>query len=201
MGDDSISITPEFSWIPVDGATAYRLQISRSPSFPPKYIVYDVDTITTTTHIPSPLEAGKSHYWRVYSLTDEYQGPKSEFRRFVTASVVSVSNDQDIPTSYALGQNYPNPFNPTTTIKYQIPTHSGQVVGSGFSLRNVTLKIYDILGNKIVSLVNQQQEPGYYEVHFDASDLTSGIYFYRLQIYPTGRGESFVQSRKMILLR
>ena len=174
-GADSVSITPEFSWIPVEGATAYRLQISRSPIFPAKYIVYDVDTITTTTHVSSSLEDGKSHYWRVYSLTDEYQGPKSEFRRFVTASVVSVSNDQDIPTTYALGQNYPNPFNPSTTIKYQIPTHSGQVVGSGFSLRNVTLKVYDILGHEVTTLVNKQQQLGNYEIHFDASGLTSGI--------------------------
>ncbi|MCK5457887.1 MAG: peptidylprolyl isomerase, partial [Melioribacteraceae bacterium] len=141
MGDDSVSITPEFSWMPVDGATGYRLQISRAPNFADRYIVYDVDTITTTTHVSSPLEDGKSHYWRVYSLTDEYQGPKSEFRRFVTASVVSVSNDQDIPTSYALGQNYPNPFNPSTTISFSIPNNS-----------KVNISIYNLRGQKIKDL-------------------------------------------------
>ena len=186
-GADSVSITPEFSWIPVDGATAYRLQISRSANF--QNIVYDVDTIITTTHISSPLEEGKGYYWRVYSLTNEYQGPKSEFRRFVTESLVSVSNDEDIPTSYALGQNYPNPFNPSTTIKYEIPDQ----------VRNdnvlVKLKIYDVLGREVATLVNKQQQAGSYEVQFDASSLTSGVYFYSLNV------SYFIATKKLVLLK
>ena len=113
---------------------------------------------------------------------------------YVPVGVKKATHD-NLPTEYSLSQNYPNPFNPSTTIKYQIPTHSGQVVGSGFSLRNVTLKVYDILGREVTTLVNQQQKPGSYEVLFNASNLTSGVYFYRLQ------SGSFNESRKMILLR
>ncbi len=92
--------------------------------------------------------------------------------------------------SFDLLQNYPNPFNPTTTIKYSIPS----VISSG--ARNlVTLKVYDVLGNEIATLVNEEKPAGEYEVNFDASKLASGIYFYQL------RTSSFVQTKKMILLK
>jgi Secretion system C-terminal sorting domain/Beta-propeller repeat len=85
---------------------------------------------------------------------------------------------------FALEQNYPNPFNPTTKIKYSIPI-------SEF----VTLKIYDVLGNEVETLVNEEKPSGSYEVEFVADGLTSGIYFYKLQ---TG---SFVETKKMIILK
>jgi len=88
------------------------------------------------------------------------------------------------PNSYNLAQNYPNPFNPTTTIQYSIPQHS-----------NVTLKVYDILGNEVATLVNEEKGRGVYSVSFDASQLSSGIYLYRLQ------AGSFIETKKMILLR
>jgi hypothetical protein len=93
---------------------------------------------------------------------------------------------------FSLGQNYPNPFNPSTTIKYSIPT----VIASGTTQSQlVTLRVYDILGNEIATLVNEEKPAGSYEVNFDASRLTSGIYFYKLQ------AGSFVATKKMILLR
>jgi hypothetical protein len=103
-----------------------------------------------------------------------------------------------IPKEYSLEQNYPNPFNPNTTIKYQIP-----------ELSFVTLKVYDVLGSEITTLVNEEKPVGSYEVEFDATTLPSGIYFYRLQVYAPGRagspstssGQSFVETKKMVLLR
>jgi hypothetical protein len=83
-------------------------------------------------------------------------------------TVVKQSNG-NIPKDYSLEQNYPNPFNPTTLIKYQIPE-------SGF----VSLKVYDILGNKVETLVNETESAGSYEIKFNGSDLSSGIYFYQL---------------------
>ena len=68
-----------------------------------------------------------------------------------------------------LSQNYPNPFNPSTTIKYSIPKQS-----------NVTLKVFDVLGSEVATLVNKEQPQGNYEVEFDGAELTSGIYFYRI---------------------
>ncbi len=83
-----------------------------------------------------------------------------------------LNNKSDLPTQFSLLQNYPNPFNPTTTIKYSIPSNA--------VYNNVTLKVYDILGREIATLVNKKQNGGIYEVTFDASKLTSGIYFYKL---------------------
>lgn len=85
---------------------------------------------------------------------------------------------------YTLSQNYPNPFNPSTTIRYQLPEQS-----------LVTIKVYDILGREVVTLVNQEKPAGSYEVQFEGTGLTSGIYFYQLKA-----GENSV-TKKMILLR
>ncbi len=191
MNDDSISIAPEFRWMQVDGATKYRLQISRSPLFQEKYIVYDVDTITVTYHTPTPLEPKKSYYWRVFSMTDQYQGPKSEFRRFVTPDVTDILDEDGIPDQFSLGQNFPNPFNPSTTIKYSIPAAN---VGASHNLF-VQLKVYDALGRKIATLVNRVKQPGNYEVNFDAGNLPSGIYYYKIEI------EGFTETKKMVLLK
>lgn len=94
------------------------------------------------------------------------------------------SENLNIVNDYKLHQNYPNPFNPTTKIIYQIPT-------SG----NVKITVYDILGNEVVELVNENKNAGNYEVEFKANNLSSGVYFYQIT---TG---NFIQSKKMILLR
>jgi hypothetical protein len=85
---------------------------------------------------------------------------------------------------FILSQNYPNPFNPATVIGYQVPCAG-----------NVTLAVYDLLGREVAVLVNERKAPGRYEVQFDASRLSSGVYLYRLT------GGSFVQSQKMVLIR
>ena len=81
-------------------------------------------------------------------------------------------------------QNYPNPFNPSTTIKYQIPEDG-----------MVSINIYDILGKEIKTLVNEQKTTGRYKVKFDASDLASGVYIYRIQV------NDFVSAKKMLLVK
>jgi hypothetical protein len=99
-----------------------------------------------------------------------------------------------VPTEFMLSQNYPNPFNPTTTIIFKIDHNSF-----------VSLIVYDILGNKIATLINDEKPAGSYEVNFpasggstsggNASQLSSGIYFYRLQV------GSFVETKKMMLIK
>ncbi|MBS4035333.1 MAG: T9SS type A sorting domain-containing protein [Ignavibacterium sp.] len=87
---------------------------------------------------------------------------------------VESKDDIKLPTEFALGQNYPNPFNPSTIISFQLPVSS-----------NATLKVYDVLGNEVATLLNEYREAGKYEVVFDASfaggGLSSGIYIYKLQ--------------------
>ncbi len=89
-----------------------------------------------------------------------------------------------IPKTFAIQQNYPNPFNPVTVIKYQLP-----------SSEKVSVKVFDILGKEVATLVNENKEPGYYEVSFDASNLASGLYFYRIE------AGSFVETKKMMLIK
>ncbi len=97
------------------------------------------------------------------------------------------------PTEYKLEQNYPNPFNPTTKIRYSIPNVPlRQAQGDNL----VVLKVYDILGNEVTTLVNEQKEPGYYEVEFNASQFASGVYIYKLQ---TSNG--FNEVKKMLMLK
>ena len=101
-----------------------------------------------------------------------------------TSIVLPVEDETTIVTEFALHQNYPNPFNPSTKITYSVPKSS-----------QVTLKIFNTLGEEIETLVNEEKPVGTYEVNWNAANLPSGVYFYRLQ------AGGFVQTRKMILLK
>jgi len=109
-------------------------------------------------------------------------------------TLVGIENEQNgnQPAKFELLQNYPNPFNPTTTINYVIARSLATKQSHELSVR---LTVYDILGRKVATLVNERQAPGNYSVQFDASRLSSGIYFYRLTT------PEFSKSRKMILLK
>jgi hypothetical protein len=89
-----------------------------------------------------------------------------------------------IPNQYSLSQNYPNPFNPETTIKYALPRDV-----------KVLIKIYDILGREVQTLVNEFKKAGYYEIKFNGSNFASGVYFYRIE------SGDFVVSKKMVLIK
>jgi Secretion system C-terminal sorting domain len=102
-----------------------------------------------------------------------------------------INEDYDQPNTFYLFQNYPNPFNPSTKIKFTIPTVETH---RNVSLQT-TLKVYDVLGNEIATLVNEEKPAGSYEVEFSAKGLPSGIYFYQLK---AGR---FMETKKMVLIR
>jgi len=99
-------------------------------------------------------------------------------------SFVEEEQIDEIPTEFLLSQNFPNPFNPSTKIKYSVPQSS-----------NITLTVFDILGNEIETLVNEEKPAGTYEVEFNASALPSGVYFYQL------KAGSFLQTKKMLFLK
>lgn len=99
--------------------------------------------------------------------------------------ITSINSDENFsPNLFILNQNYPNPFNPNTVISFQLAVNC-----------NVSLKVYDVLGNEVTTLINEERSAGSYKTNFDGSKLASGIYFYTL------RANNFVRNRKMILLK
>jgi hypothetical protein len=109
--------------------------------------------------------------------------------------VVGVEDGEGLPATYALDQNYPNPFNPVTQIKYALPKESF-----------VTLKVYNVLGQEVITLVNQVQTAGYVTVTWDGRSglghaVGSGMYFYRIEARSSDGGETFVQVKKMIMVK
>jgi len=115
-------------------------------------------------------------------LCDKYIYYTDNLGGFITD--VDKEKPDNFPKDYSLLQNYPNPFNPTTSIKYSLPEQ-----------QFVSLKIFDILGKEVATLVNENKPAGNYEMNFDASNLTSGVYFYQL------RAGSFAATRKLILMK
>mgnify|MGYP002861776448 CR=1 FL=1 len=111
-------------------------------------------------------------------------GTNGAWRRQLT-DIISVKNiSSEIPSSYSLGQNYPNPFNPRTVIRFQVT-----------SFRDVMIKVYDIGGREVQTLVNERLQPGTYETTFDGNNLSSGVYFYKMI------SGGFTETKKMLLVR
>jgi hypothetical protein len=202
------------------------VEVSTSQSF--ASVLVRSDSLADTTYtIPEGVLANNTQYfWRVRGADPGGNSGWSQAWSFTTAVTGVEEANGSVPARFALEQNYPNPFNPSTRIKYTIgvtggewQVASGEDGGSGVEGRgesNVRLVVYDMLGREVAVLVNENQVPGNYEVHFDGGGLASGIYIYRLTTNPpagqvrspesklsaqgAGAG-SFVQSRKMLLLR
>jgi hypothetical protein len=134
----------------------------------------------TYSFIDLNLSAGKYQY-RLKQI--DFDGT-FEYSNIVEAIIFS-------PAVFSLEQNYPNPFNPTTTIKYSIPFVETHLDASLLT----TLKVYDILGNQVATLVNEEKSAGSYQVEFNASTLASGIYFYQLKY------EGLTLTKKMLMIK
>ena len=132
------------------------------------------------TYVDKLTDAGK-YFYRLKQI--DYGG-KYEYSQTVEVNWSPF-------TTYKLEQNYPNPFNPTTTIGFGLPASPNPSEGGAL----VTLKVYDILGNEVKTLVNKEMEAGYHSIDFNASDLPSSVYFYRIQ------SGNFIDTKKMILLK
>jgi hypothetical protein len=103
-----------------------------------------------------------------------------------------IISDDIVPEAYSLEQNYPNPFNPSTKIRYSIPII---IYSETNQSTQITLKVYDVLGNEVATLVNEEKSAGSYEVKFDTAGLSSGIYFYKMQ------AGDYVEIKKMVLVK
>ncbi len=146
-------------------------------------------------NIPTPSRVKKRmNLWLVRSLppSDSAEVEVIIRRCSVITSVGSADRRfGDTPSEFALHQNYPNPFNPTTEIRYQIP----EVRGQRSEVSRVTLRVFDILGREVATLVDEVQDAGFKSAEFDASGLSSGVYFYRIH------AGDFVQTKKLLLMR
>jgi hypothetical protein len=175
---------------------------------------YDNDTVTISFKWPDPsyLSAHCDSLFLKYNDPDSgtitlnmferdtLTLPKAGTRGIALLSIYKTGvhlvetgvDDSYLPLSLSLSQNYPNPFNPTTSIQYAVA-----------SIQYISIKIYDVLGREIATLVNEVQDAGLKTVHWDATNVPSGVYFYRLQARPItgGQAGTFVDVKKMILIK
>ncbi len=181
-GTTGAARNPLLVWRPPESAVSYRLLVSLNNTFSPALL----DTLVSDTSVRlNPLDSNTRYYWRVSGMNDFGEGGYSVTATFVTSDqITDVQEPGRLPSVFRLEQNYPNPFNPSTRIGYDIPKNTF-----------VTLDVYDILGRKIVALVNHNQNAGHHSVSFNAGALPSGIYFYKLQ------AGNFSSVNKLILMK
>jgi len=180
--------SPTLSWyLPTQSQSAlsYEVELSNSPDFSnaTKY-----DNIAQLNSQVTDLTEGE-YYWRVRSKTSGSTSIYSNTGNFKVGSVTSVEGEEELPLSYSIDQNYPNPFNPTTTINYSLP-----------EANFVTIKIYNMLGQEVKTLISEEVKAGRHNVNWNGDNnygmkVSSGTYIYRITA-----GE-FVQAKKMILLK
>lgn len=181
-----------------------------------EYVLLEWKTASAFNHYGFEIERASSlttpvQGWETIGFVESYGDPSSlveysftdvTFHSFPIAKyrLKSIDNDgsfqysyeievNTLPLSYELSQNYPNPFNPSTKIRFTIPFDETRYTTS------VKLKVYDILGNEVATLVDEEKEPGIYEVEFSTKGLASGIYIYRIE------SVDFIDTKKMVFLR
>jgi hypothetical protein len=144
----------------------------------------------------STSETKNLSYDGIIDLTDNSFTATLEGRSIATFVSTNTSTgvkllDSSIPQSYVLEQNYPNPFNSSTVISFSLPSKSA-----------VTLKVFDVMGREVATLVNEELGAGNYHQQWNASNISSGAYFYRLSARtPSGQSGSFVETKKLVMIR
>jgi hypothetical protein len=170
-----------FKWNNVQDATLYILHVSRDLSFAS---IIDKDSITTDTTITmTGLSGSQNYYWQVQAENEAGVSQWSDIWNF-TSSLIGVETKGNIPNEFSLSQNFPNPFNPLTTITFGIPTKSF-----------VSLKVFDMLGREVAIIVSEEISAGSYSRQWNAANMSSGIYFYRLH------AGSFIETKKLVFLK
>lgn len=182
-----------FKWDSSQGASSFHLQVSMKDDFTDTLI--EESGIAGTSYALSGLTKDTTYYWRVRALGSTGISRFSDPRSFTTSPATSVEQlGSQIPNDFALSQNYPDPFNPSTTISYQLPVNSF-----------VTLKVYDVLGREVKTLVDERQKAGEHSVTFDASRFPSGVYFDKLTAVPPEgtplRGRKFSSVKKLVVIK
>ncbi len=238
IGGDSTSVFREVGIVSVskDGSTFRQFPYSGSPTW--RNLAGATPTLGGNPLDPrvsggdkfdlAEINMDSVRYIRIVDAAGLVQddGPSFDLDAVAALHLVSTTTSVDaaentLPTALVLEQNYPNPFNPTTEIRFQIaevsrqrrasPEAGGQKSVEDPTRREVgrvTLKVFDVLGKEVATLVNETMQPGTYSVRFDGSTLSSGVYYYRLEARPTdgqrldsssGQAGSFSATRKLVL--
>lgn len=182
-----------FKWNVAARAEKYRLQVATdyhpdsTGAFISANVVFDT-TLTsskdTTLQLSAPLDSTRKYYWHIAGIDTAGTGTYSDGVFTTGTGILAVDEYDGIPTEFALLQNFPNPFNPSTLIRYDVPRTS-----------QVTIKVYDMLGRVVATLVNARQTPGRYTVEFNGSRFASGVYFFRMS------AGTFSKIQKMMLIK
>jgi hypothetical protein len=182
-GANDVQPTALFAWNAVDNAASYLLQVSKLIDFSSLELSV---TTSETSHqaLRTDLDLATSYFWRIQSLNALGQGTFSTIWSFITIATNVANEAEELPTEFGLEANYPNPFNPATTIRYALPESVP-----------VRLAVYDVRGTEVAVLVDGMKPIGRHQVVWDARNLPSGTYIYRLD------AGSFMATQKMMLVK
>ncbi|TVQ08037.1 MAG: T9SS C-terminal target domain-containing protein [Balneolaceae bacterium] len=183
-GSTDLDADLTLEWQSADRATTYTVEVSLDQDF--SDIAFGSDDLEELRFPLASLEFQTTYYWRVRGVNEAGPGDWSAAWNFTTRMPVSVDRDiSEIPESFELGQNFPNPFNPSTNIRFGVPADAG----------HVKLEVFDLLGRKVATLVDRELAAGWQVVTFNAENLNSGIYIYRLE------SANQAQVKKMVLVK
>lgn len=182
-GAIGIPLTANMQWQAASGATSYNIQIATDVNF--VNTIYSANPTGISQTLPAgTLQLNTLYFWRVRGSNASGFGPFSAVRNFRSTTVNINSIAGVIPTEFKLFNNYPNPFNPSTTIRFDIPKTS-----------DVKIKAFDATGRTVSEILNLTLDAGRYETNINASTLSSGIYYFRIEA-----GE-FIDTKKMMLIK
>lgn len=192
-GVTDVSVNPEFMWSSASFAEQYEMQI-RDGAGDYADIIFETtsDDTVFSYAAESSLQGDKTYFWRVRGVNEAGNGTWTNYAYFVTEMNTSNEREDGIPNEITLLQNYPNPFNPSTNIRYGLPQRT-----------NVNIRVYDMTGKEVANLVSGVQSAGYHTIQFDATQLASGVYFYKINGTAVNNSDNqlFSITRKMTLIK
>jgi len=219
VNDDPAGKEHFFTWLTIDQVTGYLYDVfydrrNYTDAETDVYVAHSTDGGSTWINervSASPFTPNTGRFFGDYNNITAYNGvvrpiwtrqdgnALSVYTAIMNFPLAIAQITGGVPKQYSLSQNYPNPFNPTTKINFSIPPSKG--VG-GMNGAEVFLRIYDVLGREVTTLISQQLNSGTYEVTWDASNFASGVYFYTLEATPTGgQAGAFKETKKLMLMK